>query len=476
MDIRRLCTAAVLLSVVFIGGCLEVGSDAGGSRPAGDASEENQASPVTELPAEVNVSYPCPEGATFQPTGDVCAGLIEDPLRTLGEPFQAVHPTDPATIAVGVMEGKAQPSGQEENSGAENVGLAVYVTTDAGESWERNPIPLGDVPETIPARDRSGADPSLVFDEAGRLHFTGLISFQEPPGEPSDNPGFVEQSETRVFAMRSTDLGDSWEHETLLAADTDHDRQWLTGPVNGILFTSWRNQPNSTSSIATSTDAGETWRTPGNASLLESCDSISPVEATSAGLLVACEHDGQFDVYELDPVTGGLDRLAAVEGGCPVNSPFLANPIDDVIVSACYGGQMAHSPDGGETWNVSIDVIEEATVNEDWPEPLVNPFVYAMGAGADGYVHVLFTHSPATFAPYDRGQRPVAHVVLHPANLTIVAETELKPPETSTESNPSPNRGPADDYYDVEVVDDRTMLTWTTNEWATAYAFAETGS
>lgn len=446
----------LLLGAGCLGGTPE--DQVGGSEGPKDTS------PLEELPANARVIYPCPPGETIQPTEEVCAGIVREDARSLAEPQIAVHPGDPETIAIAVSQTPHEPSEEETSPGTGQRGPAVLATTDGGRSWQHHTVPLGDIPGLAPAEPRTGADPSPVIDADGRLHLTGLI--------------VTNQSDSQVFHASSSDLGARWEKPNLLAHDGDNDRQWTSRLLDDTLFTTWRNQVNGTGGIATSNDAGESWVRQGNASVLDPCDTISPVVDTRIGALVGCEVDegGELVVHRLDRATGDAARLATIPAGCSSNSPFLANPVGEVLVSSCYTGTMTASGDGGASWNISTNVIDAASVDDDWPSG-AGPFVFAMDAGAEGFVHVLFTYVPSAedYVGFDRGQRPVAHVVLHPADLSIVHETELKPPEAS-DRGPSPTPGSWDDYYDIAVVEDRTLLVWTTNEWAMAYTFAETST
>lgn len=123
-----------------------------------------------------------------QPDGAVQVTATPTPVRAHATPVVAVHPDDPAVVAV--AEGDAR-SGR----------CSLHVSTNAGLSWSEAASPQpADWP--ICVRNTQGPIADLVFDAAGTAYYA-FVGWQ-----PDD-------WESRIFLARSTDFGATWETTAL---------------------------------------------------------------------------------------------------------------------------------------------------------------------------------------------------------------------------------------------------------------------
>ncbi len=383
----------------------------------------------------------------------------------------ALHPDDPDVFVIAVSDGRPLgPAGEDGAPDATPRGLATYATTDGGATFVRHRFPLETVGSLPVNAAPMGADPAVAFDADGTLHFTGIIL---------SRTGAVTTGayDAVVFYAKSVDLGASWSTPVVLDNAGMNDREWLTVAPDGTLFVTWRDINAPGSKVAWSTDAGDSWNRDPEALVIEGCVQISPTATLPTGEhVVACRTGpGDLTAYQLDLATSESTALGTAVGGCRTNSARLTTTPNGTLIAACYYGMMTASHDGGRTWLPAVDVFELTQVDDDWSDG-IGPNIFALAADPWGAVHLLLTNFPAgdDQLPGDRGDRPVAHVVLDPLDLSVLHEVEVKSRQPRGEA-PTEKAfyGYADDYYEIEFSNDRGLMVWTSDDWTTEYAWVQ---
>lgn len=420
-------------------------------------------------PAALGYAYLCP-GEGGEPGEAPCLKALARDDATLQEPFAAAHPLDPDILAVGVNFGPPlaeRAQGLPDDSHVCRLG--VYVTEDAGASWreafapppEFRNGPLGPTP------NQCAGDPALVFDDAGRLHVTGIATSGNLPGPlrglAGDNLGYV------TYYVRSDDLGRTWGESVVLSANgSPQDRNWLTrDPSNRALYAVWQNTAgplaNWTTEVAWTLDGGATWRNQAPEQRPR-CHTDGPVVVRGMEALVSCsnttsEEETRVRVYAFDPASGDVElRSELVQQGF---WPFLtALPSGRLALQySAFDGdtQILWSGDGGRTWQspTSLRGVSEGA----WD------FAHAYWAEADrlGGYHLITrltnieSLAPAgpTIASYE-----LRHLVLDEGGARV-QETTLEAWKSTDPPKPRPAQTLGDHYYGIAWGAERALLAYT---------------
>jgi Ca2+-binding RTX toxin-like protein len=173
----------------------------------------------------------------------------------------AVNPTDPTNMIIGANDNNN--TGGIFGSPSQD---SVWVTTDGGQTWTREIIPL-------PAGGlASHGDPTVVFDRTGRAVYAHLIHMT-PEGLGADGAhggsgGNADDDHVLAVAV-STDKGANWTAHVVTTVDADaftDDKEYLAvgpdvdDPDQDRFVVVWHERNVIYSS--TSTDGGETWSAP----------------------------------------------------------------------------------------------------------------------------------------------------------------------------------------------------------------------
>ena len=206
-------------------------------------------------------------------TTDAFASSVGGPADVLqqNEPHIALHPTNPALVAVGMND--VRTLGVSDDAWQ---GLAV--SSDGGATYGESLIPgyPGDTSAAglaSPIRGNAAAsDPWLGFDRFGNLFFAFIAFQRTPPGQPANTTpnalavakysvnagtGAVTYVKTVVAERGTVGLGQQEDKEAL-AVDTS-----LSSPFNGNVYVCWARFTGSQNhlTVVASNDHGETWRT-----------------------------------------------------------------------------------------------------------------------------------------------------------------------------------------------------------------------
>jgi len=395
-------------------------------------------------PAELASVLACPPGQRLTRfSGSPCVGTFEAQDAHLVEPNLAVDPSNPLRMALGANAVSHIPllvfPGPVPAVPGVPMGfnVDVFVSEDGGARWRRTTFQAPHGPGQLPF---GSGDPSLAFDREGRLHVSFLGAF----GTPSDY-------ELAVVYTSSDDLGVTWSEPVVFRNDVEfNDRNWLTAGEDGSVYITWSALPQS-SAIAWSLDRGATWSN--RTDVTPGCPFPSHVTFLGGTPSFACTREYRdIDLFRFDPETGNATRFAiAPRMFCIL--PRLFAPTNDTLTVACYGGSVATSLDGGQTWRGPVLPFAFTKIDDEWES---RQFLWSDVDPWSGQLHLLV-------GPYNntKGAKPMAHLVMDPVTLKIIEETVLVP-DGAPRRNPTARQWEnGDDFMTMAFTPDRGILMWT---------------
>lgn len=390
--------------------------------------------------------YRCP-GAAGPAGPDPCAALLGRDDATVMEPFVALHPGDPAVIAVGTNFGPSLPdraAGLASSEGG-RCRVGVFTSRDGGASWDLSFLPL---PETAPVAlpNQCAADPSLAFDADGRLHAAALYS----PGSPLlfTPRGVEDPLRWLMVYTRSDDLGATWEPARVVHDEGGHeDRPWLVrDAASGRLWLTWQDVAYPPEEVraraAWSDDRGDTWTVPPRVAAV-ACGNPSPVAPDPAGAVFVCDRLGgeeEFLSVRVDVAGGSMEVVGTLEeAGFLPQLVALPGPRLALLVQEGDGhlGRVRWSGDGGASWSAALDLV--GLFPPGWAA--VTPYAHGVD-DAGGYHLVVRLSRPSLEVP---AESEAWHLVLDPSGE--VAHAARLGAWTLADTPVRPAQSTADDFH-----------------------------
>ncbi len=390
----------------MVSGCLE-----GAPAPATSTARAAAAPYELHCPAGSGGPADCAPGVPL-------ASLLEQQ----GEPFVAIDPSNPDRVAAGLISANPSIGGAAHASR-----LRFVVSEDGGVSWRDMTIPDVLIEDAIPLRLRSDADPALAFDADGTLHVVGLATRLGT----LDAGGAGRTS--RVFHAATPDLGDTWTGPSVLGDGIDNDRPWI-GVAGGTAVITWQTTTGNRDMLsAWSSDQGASWTV---AKVRGSCNLVSPPLVDSGGFVATC-HDRSGAECELPLLRVAFDGAAAHVLSClpgPIcGTNLLARLPDGGLVWACISGWAAASPNGGLSWNASVNLVDRTSLGKG-----TQGFsIFAMAADPEGFLHVVLANYAAAALPvppggggYSAGYAVMDVVEWNPVSETLLTRPDVAGPMT----------------------------------------------
>lgn len=465
---------ALLALLAIAAGCIGASSDA----EAGPTSEPETDS-ARELPS---YELACPPGASTD-SAEPCLATLSRPAHSFDEPELAVHPEDPEVLAVGVNAHDAREAAPSTTPtpGTTVAGLQVYTSEDAGASWQQAGLPAAPDPEDRRARTSLYSDPSLAYDENGRLHATGLVSHNVHAWR-------AEESRWHVFHAALSPDG-SWSQPVVLSEDGSNDRQWITTGPSNTLLVPWQD-PFDATEVVWSTDGGQTWHGPPSGEAparFEDCGPSSRGLTWNASVFLVCSGRDGYEatglrVLELDREEGVLQErahLSHLPGTWKMDA--VVTPEGRFVTAAHvdHGLRLAATDRGPTGWSSPLALEEQLSVDDGLRELEL----FALAADPWGGVHLLVggdeactgpcppQRTPPLGRPSD-GSRQLAHVVVDPAKLSVVEETVLTPEGLESGLQRGTGAPRFDDFGSIAFGPDRGWIAFS-HEGAIAYTLVE---
>lgn len=457
----RTLLLSIALATTTLAGC--IGSD-------GDL-ETQEADPLGLLDGPLtDIEYLCPPGETMTRADGLCIRTLATRTESNQEPFLAIDPNDPKVMAIGVNAGHTTgvTAMTADHPGADLILMDVFVTEDGGETWTLSQIPYIPSDETLPVDTlRGSGDPALAFDEQGALHVSGIFTKN------------LYGSGWEIFYTSSSDRGASWSEPIALTSDGDNDRNWLAVAPGGHLFIPWQNVGDSTQ-VAHSADAGLTWEVSPE---IADCITVSQMVFVDGRALIACaglDDDGLsgIEVHAYDPGRNAFEEVAELEDVETV-WPQLVRTANGVLVLVTEDFEddtvlLLRSQDGGENWSEPYDVRGAFTLDDPWS------YVSAHWFAGDpwGGLHLVLTGSEAPVElPVLGGilpERRIAHVVLDPADWSLLSEQALHTDDMEESMRMPPSLAPnyGDHYFGVAFTAEEGFLVWTRDKGLDITRFA----
>lgn len=418
--------------------------------------------------------YVCDEIVGERRGDGLCVVRLASRQESFQEPVLAVHPRDPATLVVAVILGETTGSATDAPLLSPSPArLALLVSEDAGASWRLARVPLVEVPSALgPVTFVGTGDPSIVLDESGTLHLAGMIT------------GTASVRGSQIFHMSSPDLGETWSSPTILADDTDNDREWIAMPRPGLLVVTWQNLGSSIE-YAWSEDGGASWRAQDPATRPGQCGTVSPAVQAGAALLVACagyqgNADAGLQVHALDLATGGMTLRAEI-ASMPARWPNLLRGGERALVLVADDHERetvlaAVSRDEGATWSTPADLREWLRSEDAW----VSAQTYAAATDADGDLHVLLKGSKRVVdAAVGRAhlEPSLLHAAVNVSDGRVLLEREVWPALQRAPAVPE-SAAPSwsDDFGSIAFTRERAFLAWGWEKGIDVAAVEDSGS
>lgn len=458
---------AVVVIVLLLGGCLE------GLRDA--IADPATPSPVTSV---VGGAYVCPPEGSEPAGGGVCARAFDGPFDYMVEPTLAINPADNDEMAFVANAGQSADALEPSPSGSAYMSqrFAVFVTTDGGASWSRIELPdAPPPPQSIPESaytEKAFWDPMVGFDLDGTLHLGGILRWSGPNGEARH---------ARIFHIMSDDVGASWSDYSLFGDSVD--RPWMVMGSDNAVTMVWFRPSNHTLQFARSVDGGHEWFGYPDDVKAIACYMPSPTEHNGA-LFVACPREERSPqepdtpptgIYRYDVATNRFTLVGAFES---TSTPLLVSPRDGSLVFlgmawGTYDILVKRSMDDGATWVALPELGSRMQTAEPWS------FLQFMGGRADpwGAIDIFvrglavpprpdipmgaYLDLPTFLAAAYADEFAVAHVVIDPADGSILAEQLLTPTISHAPTgSASLGVGRAGDYYGIDFTDETAVLVW----------------
>lgn len=422
---------------VLVAGCLS------GQGPLDDPD------PVAPEP---KFSYDCVFGDKSFPSG-ACYKRLVDPVQSYTEPVMAIHPHDPEILVIAAHLGERAPD-PGASSGAYGGRMALIVSRDGGASWEVRKLPaVHQAGPLDPVELPAAGDPAIAFDRDGTLHVMGMST-------PMYRTGGMQ-----IFQVSTQDLGATWSPASILATDSDNDREWLAIPRPGLVVGVWQNTiPSGWTVEATwSSDGGTTWQAPQQT--IPMCSHAAPPILHQDRILVACASYENVDdalgiaIHELDVRNGTFARVALVEKakawwprliGAP-DGALLLIADTDIDLSAGSTTLLLRSMDG-QNWSDPVDVSQIMQSGSAWDARRH----YATGPDHQGMLHLVIVGASPDPTGTTYAEEKV-HLVLHPSNFTLMSERALVPASGAPDTVPV---GLRDDWGDVATLGESTYVVW----------------
>lgn len=354
------------------------------------ASDERPAIPQAPSPF-THVLCPGDELAELAtPEAGGCDRQLTHDSGPAAEVDVAANPTDPSNLIVGSKDFTLEdgPPCDEHN-----VWSGVYVSDDAGRTWNHSLLPgyPGDDRETALSTYDCGSDPVIAFGPDGAAYYASIHTSMDTSQDdaPRENAGLA--------VTRSEDGGRTWEDPVVLIHREDGsllDKEWIAvDPTTGQVYVSYWDTQDGNIEVVRSDDDGETW--------------TEPTVVVAPG-----DHPGD------------LVRQFAQVGVAPDGTVHL------IYWSTSQDGQgtaVYHrtSTDDGETWSSPTAIATFAPLL-DWEithEYRIVPHPHLAIDGEDGSVHVAFA-SPATDGVHER---PPQHLDVYVVSSTDGGDTWADP-------------------------------------------------
>lgn len=335
---------------------------------------------------------------------------VEDRTRQATEGIERqLTPDDQGASEVSIAADPTDPSHLVAAANSEG-GFGVYVSRDAGQSWEVSRFEPSDVGSGQAAGFQAISDPVVAFGPGGTVYLAGLAYLPT----------------SAVFVAESRDGGQTWDevhfvHESDPAVNFN-DKEWLAvNPESGTLVMSWQMEPavdqlrsveGLTGAdvdigdivVSRSTDGGESWTEPAKISR----------GMHSNGTQVAIGRDGTVYALWVNYETNTLDHAKSTDDGETFSDPEPVADVDTVPAYARYSrmhtlpalavsedGHAVYavwhdnrtgdadvravaSFDGGKTWAESVRVTDDEPGNG-----VLQVYPWAT-VGPDDRLHVSF--------------------------------------------------------------------------------------
>lgn len=434
-----------LLCLALLAGCLDAaGPEAVGAGPGPGAPEA--------------LRYACGGALREERAEGLCVLRLASARESYQEPVVAVHPRDPAVMAVAVILGETTGAATESALPAVSPArLGLLASEDGGASWRLARVPLAQAPSPLgPLALVNAGDPSIVFDERGTLHLAGMAT------SASGVRG------SQIFHASTADLGATWSSPVVLAGDADNDREWISMPRPGLLVVAWQNLGSSVE-YAWSTDGGASWRAQDPATRPEGCGTVSPAVESRGLVLVACAGyrdgaDAGLRVYALDLANASMRPLADLPS-MPARWPALLRGPDGSLGLVADDRErgtvlLATSADGGATWSAPADLRERLGTEDSW----ATVQLYASATDASGRAHLLLKGSKRVLdATVGRvhHEPSLLHAAVEPASGRVLLEREVWPAARGAPPAPgSAAPGWSDDFGGIAFAGERALLAW----------------
>lgn len=371
------------------------------------------------------------------PASPVCSSLVLAPGWLLAEPFLAVHPTKPATLAlatnaIGISPDVNQPAN----------GMMVFITEDLGASWRIASAP------TLPGGGHADvpvlADPSLAFLPDDTLVLGGM--------------NCPARMGCEIIVATSKDLGATWNGWNVISDRGDVDREWIAVTPNGTLLMDWT--AGGRVHVLESVDGGQAWMAVDS---LADCIGASPIEFLHLVPYIACVDftgDQPEGIRLSSGSSGGSWDTMDDQRGLQMTWPrVLAAPDGPMLILEDYqNSSVAVRQRSNGSWSPILHVRDLVSVDDSW----TRTFSHWEALDAWGRLHLIIggeVDTPLAGPDPDRLAAAYAHVVL--AGDRLLWEQPLTPdPAVQPSTLPLGTPVVQSDYAGLVFSEDVGVLAW----------------